>query len=65
MESSMETYTPPHVKQPMGICRMTQGAHHVSSVMAGWGGKEVQEGRDICTPMADSCRCMAGTNTIS
>lgn len=46
MESSMETYTPPHVKQPMGICRMTQGAHHVSSVMAGWGGKEVQEGRD-------------------
>ena len=33
----------------------------------GWdgegGGREVQGG-DICTPMADSCWCLAETNTI-
>jgi len=28
------------------------------------GGKEVQERGDICTPMADSCRCMAEDNMI-
>ena len=27
------------------------------------GGRQVQEG-DICIPVADSCRCMAETNTI-
>ena len=27
-------------------------------------GKEVQEGVDICIPVADSCWCMAETNTI-
>ena len=28
----------------------------------GWGdGREVQEGRDICIPMADSCGCLAET----
>ena len=26
-------------------------------------GREVQEGGNICIPMADSCRCMAETNT--
>ena len=31
----------------------------------GMGGeREVQEGRDICIPMADSCWCMAETNTM-
>ena len=34
----------------------------------GWDGvddrREVQEGEDICIPMADSCRCMAETTTI-
>ena len=34
----------------------------------GWGGvgggREVQEGGDICIPVADSCGCMAETNTI-
>ena len=32
----------------------------------GWvgGGKEVQEGDEICIPMADSCWCMPETNTI-
>ena len=29
----------------------------------GWGRKEVQEGGDICIPIADSCWCMAETNT--
>ena len=33
----------------------------------GWngvgGGREVQEGRDVCISMADSCGCMAETNT--
>jgi len=28
------------------------------------GGREVQDGEDIGTPMADSWRCMAETNTI-
>ena len=28
------------------------------------GGKEVHAGGDICTPMTDSCQCMAETNTI-
>ena len=28
------------------------------------GGKEVQEGGDICMPTADSCWCLAETNTI-
>ena len=27
------------------------------------GGREVQEGGDICIPMADSCWCMAEMNT--
>ena len=27
-------------------------------------GREFQEGGDVCTPMADSCQCMAETNTI-
>ena len=31
----------------------------------GWGGggSEVQNGADICIPMADSCWCMAESNT--
>ena len=28
------------------------------------GGREVQEGRNMGKPMADSCRCLAGTHTI-
>ena len=28
------------------------------------GGREVQEGGDICTPMADSCRCLTENNKI-
>ena len=30
----------------------------------GWGVREVQQGGDICIPMADSCWCMAETITI-
>ena len=36
--------------------------------LEGWNGegsgKEIQEGGDICTPMADSCWCWAETNRI-
>ena len=36
--------------------------------LEGWNGegvgKEVQNGGDICIPMADSCQCMAKTTTI-
>ena len=36
--------------------------------LEGWdgegGGREVQRGGDICVPMADSCWCLAETNTI-
>ena len=28
------------------------------------GGRETQEGGNICIPMADSCRCLTETNTI-
>ena len=28
------------------------------------GGREAQEGGDICILIADTCRCMAETNTI-
>ena len=35
--------------------------------MEGWdgvaGGREVQEGRDVCIHMADSCCCMTETRT--
>ena len=35
--------------------------------LEGWGGvgggRKFQGGRDICTPMFDSCLCMAETNT--
>ena len=30
----------------------------------GGGGREVQEGGNICVPMTDSCWCMAETSTI-
>ena len=36
--------------------------------LEGWDGegdgREIQEGEDICTPMADSCWCLAESNTI-
>ena len=37
--------------------------------LEGWdgvgGGEEVQEGRDICIPVTDSCWSVSGANTIS
>ena len=39
-----------------------------TEALEGWdgvgGGREVQEGGDICIPVADSCWYMAETNTI-
>ena len=49
-----------------GICCMTQE----TQTGALWqprgvgGGREAQEGGDICIPMAHPCWCMAETNTI-
>ena len=53
----------------MGICCMTQEFNLVlCDNLKEWDGvedgREVQEGGDICIPMADSCKCTAETNTI-
>ena len=53
----------------MGICCTTQGTQTGLCInLDAWDGeggrKEIQEGGDICIPMADSCRCLAETNTI-
>ena len=47
-------------RQPMGICCMTQGTQTGLCInLEGWDGegdgREVQEGADIRTTMADSC----------
>ena len=39
-------------------------ARHKTSDLGEGGGRDVQEGVDICIPMADSCCCSAETNTI-
>ena len=43
----------------MGICCMAQGTHKGAINLEGWGregdGREDQQGKDICIPMADSC----------
>ena len=54
---SMETHTSPHVKQLVGVCCMTQRAETWCSVTTegmGWARRELQEGGDTWTPMADS-----------
>ena len=42
--------------------------HELYDNLEGWDeeeyGREIQKGVDICTPMADSCWCLAETNTI-
>ena len=51
----------------MGICCMTQGNQTRSLWQPrgmGWGGRKAQEEGDICILMADSCYCMAETNTL-
>ena len=40
------------------LCDNTEGKDGVG------GGREVQEGGDICIPMVDSCGCIAETNTL-
>ena len=42
----------------LGLCKNLEGCNGNED------GKEVQEGGDICIPMADSCWCLAQTNTI-
>ena len=69
--SSIEIYTLPYVKQRASE-NLLYDARNPKSVicdnLGGWdgegGGKEVQEGGDICIPMAYSCWCMAETITI-
>ena len=53
----------------MGICCMAHGDQlMLCDSLEGWDGvgtgKEIQEGRDVCLPVADSCWYMAETNTI-
>ena len=70
-ESGIETYTLPYVKliasgnllyyagsSKLVLCDSLEGWDRVG------GGREVQEGGDICILMADSCWCMAEINTI-
>ena len=53
----------------MGICCMTQGTQ-IGALNQPWGvgwegdGRKVQEGGDICIPMADSCWCLTENNKI-
>ena len=42
----------------LGLCNNLEGWDEKED------GKEVQERGDICIPMADSCWCLAETNTI-
>ena len=65
----METYTLPHVKQiASGNLLYDTGSSNL--VLCDnledrvGGGREVQEGGDICMPMADSCSYMAEVNKI-
>ena len=54
----------------MGSCCIAQEAQssalwQIRGVSDGVRGRrEVQEGGDICIPMADSCWCMVETNTV-
>ena len=64
-------YTLPYVESIAGgslLCDARNPKPVLCDNLEGWdgegGGREVQEGRDICIPMADSCRCMAETITI-
>ena len=56
------THTHYHMdnRQPVGICHVTVSSSLVlCDNLEGWdgvgGGREVQEGGDICIPVADSC----------
>ena len=68
-ESGMETCTPPYEKQIASGNWLYDTGSSTGALdnLEGWdgagGGKKVQEGGDICIPMADSCSCVAETNT--
>ena len=58
----METHTSPHEKETAsGNVLYDAGSSNLELFdnLEGWdgvgGGREVQQGRDICVPMADSC----------
>ena len=69
-ESSMEAYTLTYetgsqwefavwLKQPKwGLCHKLEGWEWAG------GGREIQEERDICTPMVNSCWCMTEIKPI-
>ena len=50
-------------RQPVGTCWVRQGAQAWRSAPTSRGGREVQEEGDRCVPVADSCSCVADTNT--
>ena len=60
-ESSMETYTLPYVKYIASVNFLYDSRNSNWGSMTAWGergvrgGKEVQEGGDLCIPTADSC----------
>ena len=64
-ESSMETYTLPYLKYiTSGNLLYDSGNSPWGSVnLEGWeragGGREVRQGGDVCTPLADSRCCVA------
>ena len=65
-KSNIEAYTLPYIKYIASghllcdamLCDNLEGWDGVGA------GREVEEGRDICIPTADSCWCMAETNNI-
>ena len=70
-KSSMEAYTLPYVKWAAnGNLLFDSRNTNLGSVnkLEGWervgGGREVQEGGDICTPLANSCGCMVKIKPI-
>ena len=69
-ESSIETYTPPYVKQVASgkLLYDSGNPNLVFNNLEGWegegGGREVQEGGDLCTPVANPPGYMAEINTI-
>ena len=59
-KSNMEIRLQYVIRQPTGICCMAQETQTGALYQprgVGWegNGREVQKGRDICIPMADSC----------
>ena len=70
-ETSIETCILPYIKQITSSSSMHK-ARHTNLVLwdnperwgAGGGGAEDSGSGDTCTPMADSCQCMAKTTTI-